>query len=89
MQLENRLAIRPDHVDVLGGMVIGVNDHPETIEPQNRGHVIVYQKPKRLGITQPLALAGDFVNLVTSYGLRRERSRGGCHSINATSGDRQ
>jgi hypothetical protein len=66
MQLENRLAICPDHVNVLGGMVIGVNDHPQTIESQNRWHVTVYQKPKRLGIMRQLALAGVFVNLVTS-----------------------
>jgi hypothetical protein len=50
VQFENRLTIRPDHVNVLRRVVVGINHHPQAVNSQNGGHEEGYRKPKRLGI---------------------------------------
>jgi hypothetical protein len=37
-------------MDVLGPMIVWIDHHPYVTEPQNGGHIVVYQKPKRFGI---------------------------------------
>ena len=47
MKIEDRLFVAPDHMHVSGAVIVRVNDHPETIEPFDRGHYS--NKPNPIG----------------------------------------
>jgi hypothetical protein len=54
IQIENRLASMPDHVDVGWPMIVRIDDRTETVEPENRRHnSSIGQIPKRLGLRAP------------------------------------
>jgi hypothetical protein len=49
IQVENGAVSLPDDVYMSRTMVIGVNGHPQSANPQNGWHELSYHKPKRLG----------------------------------------